>query len=419
MNTMHESTVAQIEAAAGQMRQAVEQVLAASADAKPRDAQAAEAVLEVLRAVGVLAQAAHGMTLQLTAQADRLKAARGGMGPWLATHLDCSESRARGLALEARSIGALPQLAHDLASGVFGPDTTRAIARTAKAVDGTSMDLAKEIAETIEVARSEGVTAANLRVRVLEHTVDPGGSEDKGKRERARSFLRFSDVGDGLTRIDAVLDTVRATTVRQAIDAQTGYWIRAEQHDGAEPLDVDIERTEQYNAQALTHLAEVFLNAPAALREAAFSTPILFHAPLPAAETEAEVVRNSAAGVGGEIPQGCAVSAYGALVPLTALPPIKDCASHLLRTGADGQSWVLDGVDIDIDPHARLASPAQRIALAYRDRCCTYPGCDRPATWSLDAHHVIAHSEGGETRMANLTLVCSQHHTAIHHPDAQ
>ncbi len=175
----------------------------------------------------------------------------------------------------------------------LGPDTTQAIARTAKAVDGTSMDLTTEIAETIKVARSEGVSAANLHVRVLEHTVDPGGDEDKGKRERARSFLRFSDVGDGLTRIDAVLDTVRATTVRQAIDAQTGFWMRAEQLDGTEPIATDIERTEQYNAQALTHLAEVFLQAPASLREAAFSTPVLFYAPLPIAETES--MRNSTA----------------------------------------------------------------------------------------------------------------------------
>ena len=114
MNTMRESAVAQIEAAAGQMREAVEQVLAASRDAKPKDTAAADVVLEVLRAVGVVAQAAHGMTLQLAAQADRLKATRGGVGPWLATHLDCSESRARGLALEARMIGALPSISSNV-----------------------------------------------------------------------------------------------------------------------------------------------------------------------------------------------------------------------------------------------------------------------------------------------------------------
>ena len=414
MNTTQESAVAQIQAAAGLMRETVEQVLAASGEAKPKDTQAAETVLEVLHAVGILSQAAHGLMLQLTAQADRLKAARGGIGPWLATHLDCSESRARGLALEARAIGALPQLAQNLAAGTLGPDTTRAIARTAKAVQGTSMDLATEIAATIETARSEGVTAANLRVRVLEHTLDPGTSEDKNKRERARSFLRFTDVGDGLTRIDAVLDTVRATTLRQAVDAQTGYWLRAEQLDDADPLATDIERTEQYNAQALTHLAEVFLQAPVPLRDAAFTTPILFHAPLPT-----DAMRNSTADTKSEIPDGCAVSAYGQLVSLSNLPPLQDCAVHQLLTDEDGQPKILDGVEIDTDPHARLATPAQRIALAHRDRHCTYPGCNRPATWSLDAHHKIPHSKGGQTTMVNLTLVCSQHHTTLHHPDTR
>ena len=236
-------------------------------------------------------------------------------------------------------------------------------------------------------------------------------------RERARSFLRFSDVGDGLTRIDAVLDTVRATTLRQAIDAQTGYWMRTEQLDNAEPLAADIERTEQYNAQALTHLAEVFLQVPASLRDAAFSTPILFHAPLPTTTTE--TMRNSTASTGSTIPEGCAVSAYGDMVPLTALPPMHDCTTHLLYTGQDGELRILDGAEIDTDPHARLATPAQRIALAYRDRHCTFPGCNRPATWSLDAHHVVEYAQGGETVMENLTLVCSQYHTAIHHPDAR
>jgi hypothetical protein len=229
-------------------------------------------------------------------------------------------------------------------------------------------------------------------------------------------------VGDGLTRIDGVLDTVRATTLRQAIDAAVGSWLRAKQLDGAEPLPQDVALTEQYGAQALTRLAEVFLQAPATQRDAAFSTPILFHAPLPdtATSTDTGTMWNSTRSRDrdGQVPQGCAVSAYGSFVSLTALPPVQDCAAHLLLTDTDGQPVVLDGEVIDRDPAARLASSAQRIALAFRDRHCTYPGCDRPAAWSLDAHHTVAYCEGGQTVLVNLTLVCSQHHTVIHHPDA-
>jgi hypothetical protein len=414
-----ESAVTQIEEAIGQIRDAVERVLAATDGAQPRDAAAGDAVLGMVQAVGTAAQSAHGLMLQLLAAADRLKAARGGVGPWLATHLDCSHSRARQLALEGRTIGALPQLAQGLVSGTFGPDTTRALARTAKAVKGTSMDLGQEIAATVQAARSQGVAAANLRVRVLEHTVDPGSTQDEQARQRARSFLRFSDVGDGLTRIDGVLDTVRATTLRQAIDAAVGCWLRAGQLDATKPLPADVALTEQYGAQALTRLAEVFLQAPAARRDAAFSTPILFHAPLPGAATDTATMWNSTGRRDREVPQGCAVSAYGSFVALTALPPVHDCAAHLLLNDVDGRSVVLDGEVIDQDPGARSASPAQRVALAFRDRHCTFPGCDRPAAWSLDAHHVTAYAEGGQTILGNLALVCSQHHTAIHHPDTR
>jgi predicted restriction endonuclease len=80
----------------------------------------------------------------------------------------------------------------------------------------------------------------------------------------------------------------------------------------------------------------------------------------------------------------------------------------------DGEPVALDGVKIDTAPAARLASRAQRTALAYRDRRCTHPGCSRPTTWSLNAHHVVPFSNGGPTVMKNLTLLCSEHHTLAH-----
>jgi len=65
---------------------------------------------------------------------------------------------------------------------------------------------------------------------------------------------------------------------------------------------------------------------------------------------------------------------------------------------------LLDGVEVDRDPGARLASAAQRTALAFRDRHCTYPGCMRPPTWSLHAHHRTPFQQGGATVVKNLSL---------------
>ena len=60
----------------------------------------------------------------------------------------------------------------------------------------------------------------------------------------------------------------------------------------------------------------------------------------------------------------------------------------------------------------RLASSGQRLALAARDRGCSFPGCDRPPAW-CEVHHVVEWSSGGPTDLDNLCLACVHHHHAF------
>ena len=62
----------------------------------------------------------------------------------------------------------------------------------------------------------------------------------------------------------------------------------------------------------------------------------------------------------------------------------------------------------------RYFTAAQRRALAARDLGCAFPGCDRPPSWT-DAHHIVYASRGGPTTIENGVLLCSPHHTEIHH----
>jgi hypothetical protein len=98
---------------------------------------------------------------------------------------------------------------------------------------------------------------------------------------------------------------------------------------------------------------------------------------------------------------------------VSVLPPEGDPRRSVLEV--DGETGILDGQPVDRDPAARLASAAQRVFLTWRDRCCTYSGCDRPITYGLHAHHKTAYKHGGATTVGNMTLYCSQHHTAVHH----
>ena len=357
-------------------------------DAGDRDGSGV--LLEVAEVVGRCEQARHGQLVQLLGQVERVGARRAGVKAWVATRLDVSEGKARGIAQAARRIGALPELAESLSSGEVGADTVRALARTVKAVVGSGQDQTAELAATLETAKREGVGAANRRVRVLEHTIDPSGSEELLLKQRAKSFARVTELDDGMCRFDILLDPIRATTIRAALDQTTADWIRRRQYDHTDPIPADVRSTEQIYAQAVTRLAEVYLTATPEHRGAQFHTEVLYTAPL---DTD-----------------DLATSVYGALVPRTAIPAQS---THLLHT-EDGEPVLLDGEEIDRDPGARLASRAQRVALAFRDRHCTYPGCTRPPTWSLHAHHDVPYREGGATVVKNLSLLCSEHHTAVH-----
>jgi hypothetical protein len=62
-------------------------------------------------------------------------------------------------------------------------------------------------------------------------------------------------------------------------------------------------------------------------------------------------------------------------------------------------------VIVDLGRAVRVVTPAQRRALAIRDRHCQFPSCRRPAAW-CDAHHIVSWLEGGKTNLDNLVLLC-------------
>ncbi|WP_449372932.1 DUF222 domain-containing protein [Arthrobacter psychrolactophilus] len=64
----------------------------------------------------------------------------------------------------------------------------------------------------------------------------------------------------------------------------------------------------------------------------------------------------------------------------------------------------------------RLFTPPQRKILLARDLGCCFPDCTALAVW-CEAHHIIPWQEGGETNINNAALLCSKHHSQIHHSD--
>lgn len=73
----------------------------------------------------------------------------------------------------------------------------------------------------------------------------------------------------------------------------------------------------------------------------------------------------------------------------------------------------VQGVVTDLGRRQRLASTAQRRAMAHRDGGCVFPGCDAPPEWT-DAHHVHPWNKGGLTDLAHLASLCRHHHGVTH-----
>jgi hypothetical protein len=85
--------------------------------------------------------------------------------------------------------------------------------------------------------------------------------------------------------------------------------------------------------------------------------------------------------------------------------------------GCDPEVWAVVvnemGIPVDVGHTKRLATVAQRRAIAIRDGGCTFPGCDAPIDW-CDHHHVVDWHKGGPTDLANLVALCRHHHGVTH-----
>lgn len=239
-----------------------------------------------------------------------------------------------------------------------------------------------DAADRLLAARLEGEEAETFRRRFLSLT----GDHDGGLRLRG---LLTTEAGAILR---AVLDPLAAPRAATAPDEeQDGRSDRDTPSDGNE-LVTDDRTGGQRLADALVEAAERALaqdDLPASGGQRPTLVVTIDHSQL-------------AAGVGaGTLPDDTQLS------PPAVARLACDATITAAILGTHGQVLYLGRA-------ARTASPAQRRALALRDRGCTFPGCDRPAGWT-EAHHIQHWNHLGPTDLDNLVLLCGFHHRTVHH----
>ncbi len=105
-------------------------------------------------------------------------------------------------------------------------------------------------------------------------------------------------------------------------------------------------------------------------------------------------------------------SALAGDVGRSALP-----VESVKRLCCDGNAVVVtensDGQPLSIGRKSRIIPTAIQRAVRARDNgCCGFPGCSNRRF--LHCHHVEHWSNGGETSLDNLMLLCTRHHTLVH-----
>lgn len=72
-----------------------------------------------------------------------------------------------------------------------------------------------------------------------------------------------------------------------------------------------------------------------------------------------------------------------------------------------------DGRVLDVGRSRRLATEAQRTAIAAMHRTCVHPDCDTPVE-DCRIHHLVPWSKGGRTDLDDLAPACEPHHHDVH-----
>jgi len=309
---------------------------------------------------------------------------------WVAARTEQARSTVAGELRVARGLRAMPITEKAFLSGDLGYAKVRLLVDLAKQLPDAYIDAEAFLVETVQTVRVDQVPIVLARWRAL---VDTCGEEERASRHHDQRSLHVSPLLDGAWRGDATFTSEAGEIIRNAVDRRARAIYRAEKAE-ADATDTKVKSTAAQRRHDA--LLELILQATAAGDDGngvnvPSITAIIDVTKLPHA-TPAEIVGETEAGT-----------------PVPAATALRWCCdAGISRVLTDTTS-----TPVDLGHTARHPSPAQRRALAARDRGCTFPGCDKPAGWT-SIHHITHWAHGGTTDMWNQTPHCDFHHHRVH-----
>ena len=315
---------------------------------------------------------------------------------WLNWKCGMNLGAARQKVRVARALPELPKISAALREGRVSYSKVRAMTRVATrkneaallevALGGTASHVEQQVRLYRKTKRLEALQNENLRhsLRELSWYVDDDGSWVFKGRFTPEQGVLISKA------LEAAMDQLfeEQKQVPEGVSAET-----SNNHSLGQPPEwVLPQPVASRRADALQRVAEGFLAGAGNESSGGDRYLVNIHC-------ESDTLRADGEGAESEIEDRGCVSAE------TSRRMACDCA--LVHWHEDKNSEPLN-----IGRKTRSIPPAIRRALKRRDGGCRFPGCT--CARFVDAHHIEHWSDGGETRMDNLVLLCRNHHRLVH-----
>ena len=259
------------------------------------------------------------------------------------------------------------------------------------------------------VAADEGVTALAREceprrflehLRALCHRLNPE-AVDRGERlEKATARLQASVTLDGFVKVDGLLDPELGARFMAALEAARRT-VALTEEAGAASADGALRDRRPLSQRNVDALSRILDAASACTTEAA----------LPLISGERPTINVTVPIETLVDPDGreaAWLERFG--VPATML---SSATVRQLSCDASLRPLLVDrhGQLIAMLPKVRTIHAALRRAVFMRDIRCRFPGCRQRID---EVHHIVFHSHGGPTVLANLVGLCWFHHHQVH-----
>ena len=318
-----------------------------------------------------------------------------------------SGREARRVARVAEQLASMPNTAERLASGDITMDHATALANAAEQCGADTVDGDSGLLERAGVAGAD-VFAKEARGFAARQSPDRGEARLERQR-RARTASMFVDRDTGMGRVCADFDPISFNLVEQAIDNRTDVLWRADGGRDGQPDQIRTSR--QRRADAIFELitgrnADTRQPAAGLLADGQIADSGNRAGSNGRVRVSNQLVVVADIGViDGTDPGGrCEIIGTGP-VPSSVIGQLSpDAALAGMIFGGDGRPLWLGRSRL-------LASAAQHLAVAVRDRGCV--DCGAPMH-RCEIHHIQEWENGGPTDIDNLAALCGPHHRKHH-----